>query len=91
MQEINQRRSTFVRAASYSWKSAAKSATAAIPRFNKPPPVRDNETQSQEFFAQPHRPSGICEAQRIDFNAACDGKITWYQYFVKWGRQGLSL
>ena len=29
--------------------------------------------------------SGMCEAQRIDFIAACDGKITWGQYFEKWG------
>ncbi|MDE1902116.1 MAG: relaxase/mobilization nuclease domain-containing protein [Alphaproteobacteria bacterium] len=29
--------------------------------------------------------AGMSEAQRIDFIAACDGKITWRQYFEKWG------
>ena len=29
------------------------------------------------------------EEQRLDYIAACDGKITWRQYFRKWG--GLSL
>jgi len=29
--------------------------------------------------------SGMSEAQRIDLIAACDGKITWRQYFEKWG------
>jgi hypothetical protein len=34
---------------------------------------------------------GMSEAQRIDFKAACDGKITWRQYFAKWGSSGPSL
>jgi hypothetical protein len=29
---------------------------------------------------------GMCAAQRADFEAACDGKITWRQYFATWGR-----
>jgi len=33
--------------------------------------------------------SGMSAEQRADYNAACDGKITWRQYFMKWG--GLSL
>jgi hypothetical protein len=33
----------------------------------------------------------MCEAQRVDFIAACDGKITWRQYFAKWGHRGLAL
>jgi len=33
----------------------------------------------------------MCEAQRIDFEAACEGKITWRQYFAKWGENSLSL
>jgi len=32
----------------------------------------------------------MCEAQWIDFKAACDGKITWRQYFTTWGREGLT-
>ena len=31
--------------------------------------------------------SGMCEAQRIDLQAALEGKITWRQYFAKWGAQ----
>jgi hypothetical protein len=39
----------------------------------------------------PQRPSGMCEAQRADFTAACDGKITWRQYYAKWGSDRLTL
>ena len=35
--------------------------------------------------------SGMSEAQRVDFIAACDGKITWKEYFQKWGRAGTSV
>jgi hypothetical protein len=37
---------------------------------------------------RPHRPSkrgGMSEAQRVDLQAAMDGKITWAQYFSMWG------
>jgi hypothetical protein len=50
---------------------------------------------AQKMAARAERPArpispaaaktGMCEAQRIDFEAACDGKITWQQYFAKWG------
>jgi len=33
--------------------------------------------------------SGMSEEQRIDYVAACDGKITWQQYFRKWGSLSL--
>jgi len=39
----------------------------------------------------PRRPSHMCEEQRADFIAACEGKITWRQYFAKWGNHGLAL
>ena len=29
--------------------------------------------------------SGMCVEQLADYKAACDGKITWQQYFQKWG------
>jgi hypothetical protein len=32
--------------------------------------------------------SAMSEAQRLDYEAACAGKITWRQYFAKWGRAG---
>jgi hypothetical protein len=34
---------------------------------------------------QPRASTGICEAQRIDFEAACENKISRGQYFAKWG------
>lgn len=57
-----------------------------------PPP----ESKPQQPEQQPTRPmdyqpqtdgilSGMSEAQRIDFIAACEGKITWRQYFERWG------
>jgi len=33
--------------------------------------------------------SGMSTEQRADYIAACDGKITWRQYFMKWGRLSL--
>jgi hypothetical protein len=42
----------------------------------------------------PFRPvahGGMSEAQRIDLEAAILGKITWAEYFRKWGRSGPSL
>ena len=39
--------------------------------------------------------SGMGEEQRLDYLAACEGKITWRQYFQKWGnpleKGGLTL
>ena len=35
--------------------------------------------------------SGMCEAQRIDFKAACEGKITWVEYHRKWGNPNALL
>ncbi|MDE1901858.1 MAG: relaxase/mobilization nuclease domain-containing protein [Alphaproteobacteria bacterium] len=47
----------------------------------------------QEQNPRPQRPrggffAGMCEAQIIDFLAACDGQITWGQYFMIWGKEG---
>jgi len=28
---------------------------------------------------------GMCLAQRLDYKAACDGRISWRAYFEKWG------
>jgi hypothetical protein len=39
--------------------------------------------------AIPHRPAGMCAAQKIDFKAAREGKITWQQYFAMWGALSL--
>jgi len=40
---------------------------------------------------RPQRPMGMCAAQRVDFVAACEGKITWRQYYAKWGNNALTL
>jgi len=45
---------------------------------------------AQRLFL-PSRPAGMCEAQRVDYLAACDGKITWRQYYAKWGDTRLTL
>jgi hypothetical protein len=48
----------------------------------------------QEDFPLPQRPiahGGMSLAQRVDLQAAIDGKITWAEYFQKWGRGGPSL
>lgn len=51
--------------------------------------------EAREKIVQPFRPlrhsSGMCAEQLADFIAACDGKITWRQYFAKWGDRGLTL
>jgi hypothetical protein len=45
-------------------------------------------TANHTHFSKPRRPAargGMCEAQRVDLGAASVGKITWAQYFAKWG------
>jgi hypothetical protein len=44
---------------------------------------RPSHEGPRPFFAAAG--GGMCEAQRIDFKAACEGRITWRQYFEKWG------
>jgi hypothetical protein len=39
----------------------------------------------------PKRPLGMGAEQLADFAAACEGKITWRQYFAKWGPSALHL
>jgi hypothetical protein len=55
-------------------------------------PIRPEIRKEQANEPQQFRPqisggaiSGMCEAQRIDFVAACEGRITWRQYFDRWG------
>ena len=89
--DLTQQRSITAEMAVRSWRLFAKSVTTALPQNLKPPREIEDEKKGLEFFAQPQRPTGMCEAQRVDFNAACERRITWHQYFEKWGRQGLSL
>ena len=53
--------------------------------------MREVAKEIAERSFAPSRPAGMCHAQRTDYLAACDGKITWKEYFAKWGRPGLTL
>jgi hypothetical protein len=68
--------------------------------ISRPYPIASRALQpALPKLAKPRRPhqvsfvmksDGMNEEQRVDYIAACDGKITWKQYFLKWGRS-LSL
>jgi hypothetical protein len=53
--------------------------------------------EAKDDFAQwtmPHRPiahGGMSRAQLVDLIAAMEGKITWAEYFRKWGGSAPSL
>jgi hypothetical protein len=56
--------------------------------------VRDQREQAEQLLTVPVRPlatGGMCYAQRIDLQAAIEGKITWAEYNRKWGGRSLSL
>ena len=48
---------------------------------------REKSNEPQQFQPQISGGaiSGMCEAQRIDFIAACEARISWPQYFDRWG------
>jgi hypothetical protein len=62
--------------------SSVKRAYAAIREAAK-------EIAKRSFA--PSRPAGMCHAQHTDYLAACEGKITWREYFSKWGDDRLAL
>ena len=49
-----------------------------------------NKEAKGEHYAAPFRPQArnMSLEQLVDCQAACDGKITWAEYFRKWGRGG---
>jgi hypothetical protein len=53
--------------------------------------MREAAKEVAERIVAPSRPSGMCHAQRTDYLAACDGKITWREYFAKWSDDRLTL
>jgi hypothetical protein len=53
--------------------------------------LRDAAKEIVQRLFKPSRPGSMSEAQRIDYLAACDGKITWRMYFAKWGCNRLTL
>jgi len=87
--EFTRRHSASGLSVARSWNPFAKSLVAYVPRRREPPPEK-HERQGVAF-PQPRRPGGMCEEQWTDFKAACERRITWRQYFEKWGKQGLAL
>ncbi|MBV8648457.1 relaxase/mobilization nuclease domain-containing protein [Paludibacterium sp.] len=68
----------------------ARMITAGLPHKAA---VDVSAQQSREPHLTPHRPvsrGSMSEEQWIDFKAACEGRITWQQYFARWSN-GLSL
>ena len=56
--------------------------------------VRDHRAKAEQPLTAPVRPlatGGMCYAQRMDLQAAIEGKITWAEYNRKWGGRALSL
>ncbi len=65
-------------------------AQAIIPKIASFPRAASEQTarlSEREMLPIPipRAAGGMCEAQRIDLEAAIEGKITWAQYFAKWG------
>jgi hypothetical protein len=64
------------------------------PTIQIPPTFKTGKEQvEKEQIFIPHRPvahGGMSQAQRTDLKAAQEGKITWAEYYGKWGR-GLTL
>ena len=57
-----------------------------IPENWKAVHPHSNAEHGSASLPRPRRPiGGMCEAQRVDYLAACAGKITWRRYFTKWG------
>jgi len=80
----------------YKRGGAGANSHVATPYPAKPSSIPNRKASPEEKREQPNtfmpmRPmntSGMCEAQRIDFEAACAGKITWAEYYRKWGGGG---
>jgi hypothetical protein len=56
--------------------------------------VRDHRAKAEQPLTAPVRPlatGGMCYAQRMDLQAAIEGKITWAEYNRKWGGRALTL
>jgi len=71
----------------YNEISLASSIRPLIPQRPFVYAKTSSEQPQQQFSPQIAKGviSGMCEAQRIDFIAACEGRITWCQYFDRWG------
>ena len=66
-----------------SWKRLCR----RLPRVT----LREAAREICAAASAPKRPSGMCEAQRVDYIAACERRITWQQYYARWGNSGLTL
>jgi hypothetical protein len=54
------------------WRHSATVVTTPAPAIIAPMTMRRPET-------------GLCPEQEADLRAACNGSLTWAQYFRKWG------
>lgn len=72
---------------------AARGASSPIRQRWRPmtmaQPISTAALQMAAQFA--HAGSAICEAQRIDYEAAREGRMTWQQYFLIWGTRKAAL
>jgi hypothetical protein len=59
----------------------------SLPRFKEAKNDFANWTMPQRPIAH----GGMSRAQLVDLIAAMEGKITWAEYFRKWGSHGPSL
>jgi Relaxase/Mobilisation nuclease domain len=69
---------------------APASLPAKLPPNHFPKPASEGgKEKTPPQYTAPFRPvetGGMCEAQRIDLAAAQAGKISWQEYYRKWGR-----
>lgn len=75
--------------------SSISSPFLPLPLPKVRPEPRQTEQQPMRPMSGPARDEGMLsrmsEAQRIDFIAACEGRMTWRVYFERWGLAGLTL
>ncbi len=66
---------------------AARGASSPIRQhWRAPIAARPADAVAPQMVAQfAHAGSAMCEAQRIDYKAAREGRMTWQQYFLIWG------
>jgi hypothetical protein len=75
-----------------SWQPRASVLASHRPGMATGQPRMPTTTQERTPETTPHRPApqgGMGAEQLADYIAACDGKITWRQYFQKWGHLSL--
>jgi len=67
--------------------SGLSSNVARIAAINA---ARDKKAAQETMPRRPIAPGTMSKEQLADYFAACEGRITWKQYFAKWGNRGLT-